>query len=448
MARIEKTVFISYRRTNFPWALSIYQDLTFHGYDVFFDYQSIDSGNFEKVIIENIKARAHFIIILTPSALENCKKTGDWLRREIETAIDEKRNIVPIMLEGFDFGSPAVKEALIGKLACLSSYNGLPVPEAYALEAMDRLRERYLKIALSDVALPELQAKVQEITNIQKEAANEAAPVREEQLTAQTWFERGYVFQNDKNFTEAFRCYSEAINLDPNLNAAYNNLGVLLFGQERFAEAEEVFRQAIAKDPNYAAYYYNLGNLLSDKKLERFAEAEEAYRQAIAKDPDDAAAYSNLGILLKKLERYEAAEAAYRQAIAKDPDYAAAYNNLALLLRQVGRDAEAIPFYEKVIVLAPSDFNPYLGIASIQKHLGKLCSEEYLAHACKLIAPNDWYNLACLESICENTDLALKHLSKAVQKDSFDREWAWKDPDFEWIRSDLRFAEIVGPRPK
>ena len=28
MERIEKTVFISYRRTNFPWALAIFQDLS------------------------------------------------------------------------------------------------------------------------------------------------------------------------------------------------------------------------------------------------------------------------------------------------------------------------------------------------------------------------------------------------------------------------------------
>jgi len=62
MARIEKTVFISYRRTNLPWALCIYQDLTAHGYDVFFDYQSIDSGNFEKVIIENIKVTTHTLL--------------------------------------------------------------------------------------------------------------------------------------------------------------------------------------------------------------------------------------------------------------------------------------------------------------------------------------------------------------------------------------------------
>jgi hypothetical protein len=40
MERIEKTVFLSYRRTNFSWALPIYHDLTQNGYDVFFDYHS------------------------------------------------------------------------------------------------------------------------------------------------------------------------------------------------------------------------------------------------------------------------------------------------------------------------------------------------------------------------------------------------------------------------
>lgn len=42
MEHVEKTVFLSYRRTNIPWALNIFQDLTHHGYDVFFDYSGIN----------------------------------------------------------------------------------------------------------------------------------------------------------------------------------------------------------------------------------------------------------------------------------------------------------------------------------------------------------------------------------------------------------------------
>ncbi len=200
MRRIEKTVFISYRRTNLPWALFVYQNLTIHGYDVFFDYQSIDSGNFESVILDNIRARAHFIVILTPSALDNCKKPDDWLRREIETAIDENRNIIPFMVEGFDFGSQAVKNALTGKLKILSTYNGLPVRNAYPFEAMDRLRNRYLNKALSDVPKATLQVNAQKITEMQKLTANNAplvdtekeladTPIEALDLSARTWNE-------------------------------------------------------------------------------------------------------------------------------------------------------------------------------------------------------------------------------------------------------------------
>ena len=151
--RIEKTVFISYRRTNLPWALAIFQNLKNEGYDVFFDYLSIDDNDLEHVIIENIKARAHFIVLLTPSALDGLNDPKDWLRREIEEAIDQKRNIVPLLLDGFDFGDPMVNQAFTGKLALLSAYNGLRVPAEYFDEAMKRLRQRFLNVALSDLVI-------------------------------------------------------------------------------------------------------------------------------------------------------------------------------------------------------------------------------------------------------------------------------------------------------
>src|SRR5271169_6777834 len=90
MERIEKTVFLSYRRTNIPWALAIFHSLTHHGNDIFFDYNGVASGDFEKVILGNITSRAHFLVLLTPSALERCGDPGDWLRREIETALETR----------------------------------------------------------------------------------------------------------------------------------------------------------------------------------------------------------------------------------------------------------------------------------------------------------------------------------------------------------------------
>jgi formylglycine-generating enzyme required for sulfatase activity len=181
MARIEKTVFISYRRKDISWALAVYQYLTSHEYDVFFDYTSISSGDFEQIIASNIRARAHFILILTPTALDRCNEPGDWLRREIETAIDEKRNIIPLFFDDFSFSSPAVAEKLTGKLAELGHYNGLDIPPRYFPEAMQRLSSRYLNVPLDAVIHP-VSSEVQKAVKEEQIAVNRALAQRWENI--------------------------------------------------------------------------------------------------------------------------------------------------------------------------------------------------------------------------------------------------------------------------
>jgi hypothetical protein len=171
MGRIEKTIFISYRRTDESWALAIFQDLTQHGYDVFIDYDGIASGNFETVILENIRARAHFLVLLTPSALGRCRDPEDWMRREIEAALDNRRNIVPLMVAGFDFDTPVIAGLLAGKLAGLKKYNGLEIPKArYFSTEMERLRTRFLNVPI-DAVLHPASDSAQQVANEQKDKA-------------------------------------------------------------------------------------------------------------------------------------------------------------------------------------------------------------------------------------------------------------------------------------
>ena len=61
----QNTVFISYRRTNTWTAQAIYQYLDANGYDVFFDVDSIRTGDWLEIILSQIRARAHFILILS-----------------------------------------------------------------------------------------------------------------------------------------------------------------------------------------------------------------------------------------------------------------------------------------------------------------------------------------------------------------------------------------------
>lgn len=154
MLRLEKTVFLSYRRADAGWALALYGGLRQRGFDVFFDYRGIGSGAFGKFIVESIHARAHFLVLLTPNALDRCTEPGDWMRREIEEALEGRRNIVPLIMPGFSFQSPNVRTALTGKLAALSSYNGLDLMPSFFEEGLERLERQYLSVPVEMVLHP------------------------------------------------------------------------------------------------------------------------------------------------------------------------------------------------------------------------------------------------------------------------------------------------------
>jgi hypothetical protein len=224
MARIEKTVFISYRRTDVYTALAVYENLKNQDYDVFFDYRSISSGDFEQIINSNIRARAHFLLILTPKTLDRCSEPGDWLRREIEFAIEEKRNIIPLFFKGFRFDVPSVSEKLTGKLKNINRYNGLNVHEDYFDEAMYRLRTQYLNEPLDTVLHP-VSSEVQEVVKEEKIAADKALeqkgnakPVQEEHVKQAELEElKSLAIRHELkgDFWEALHLYYKIKKMDP-----------------------------------------------------------------------------------------------------------------------------------------------------------------------------------------------------------------------------------------
>ena len=89
MSNFSKSVFISYRREP-SWTVArlLFTNLVQNGFDVFMDVETIDSGKFDTIILNQIAARMHFILILSPGTVERFEEPDDWLRREIEHAID------------------------------------------------------------------------------------------------------------------------------------------------------------------------------------------------------------------------------------------------------------------------------------------------------------------------------------------------------------------------
>ena len=97
-------LFISYRRDGGEVTARILRDsLTELGYRVFFDVESLRSGAFNTKLYSVIDECNDFILVLSPNALDRCKNQDDWVRREIEYALEKKKNVVPILLRNFEF---------------------------------------------------------------------------------------------------------------------------------------------------------------------------------------------------------------------------------------------------------------------------------------------------------------------------------------------------------
>ena len=107
MSRNNYDIFISYRREGgAQYARTLQLMLERKGYKVFLDYDELKDGQFSAKIDEAIRNSAIFIIVLSEGALARCVNEGDWVRREIETAVETHRRIVPVNPDGRFDGLP------------------------------------------------------------------------------------------------------------------------------------------------------------------------------------------------------------------------------------------------------------------------------------------------------------------------------------------------------
>lgn len=99
-------IFVSYRRTSFESANLIAEKLRSMGYSVFFDVETLRSGKFNEQLFEVIEQSSDFVLVLPPNALDRCEDENDWVRKEVMHAMLHKKNIIPVMLSGFEWPSP------------------------------------------------------------------------------------------------------------------------------------------------------------------------------------------------------------------------------------------------------------------------------------------------------------------------------------------------------
>lgn len=117
-------IFISYRRVDGAQYARIIQLLLENsGYSVFLDYEELRDGKFGEIIEQAIKDAPIFILILTKKYLTKCWRKSDWVRKEILTAIQHNKKIIPIVPDNMPIQVPLLTNRKIKHLLNTEQYS-------------------------------------------------------------------------------------------------------------------------------------------------------------------------------------------------------------------------------------------------------------------------------------------------------------------------------------
>ena len=218
-------------------------------------------------------------------------------------------------------------------------------------------------------------------------AAGEKFGVSEDKTpnTAGTFLDRGIMFAMRGEYSTAIDDFSEVIQLNSNISAAYmlraralyamashvvgvleNFSGVSTVATEGQTSAEQAavyeraiedFTRALSLDPDNGRLHTERGRVYADIGYSEKAVAD--YNQAIHLNPNDANAYGNRGIVYAINGNYDQAIADYDKAISLSPNSWEIYNSRGTTYVHKGDYEKAIADYTKAIQLNPNGVNIY-----------------------------------------------------------------------------------------
>ena len=136
-------IFISYRRRGGEdEARKLKLSLEEIGYRVFMDREELLLGDFNAQMYQCIEECRDFLLICSAHALDRCRNDNDdWMLKEVTHAIQKKKNVIPVWLNGFD---DAQMEDLPPELNCLRQLQTVNLSNTTYGENVQKL-SRYLQ---------------------------------------------------------------------------------------------------------------------------------------------------------------------------------------------------------------------------------------------------------------------------------------------------------------
>ena len=237
---------------------------------------------------------------------------------------------------------------------------------------------------------------------------------------------------------------ARALHIDPELAEAYASLAnVEQFYDWDWAAAERDFRRAIELNPNYATAHHWYAIFLS--YMGRFDEAFREARRAEELDPLSPIIAVDFAMLLGSARFYEQAIQQAHEALDLDPNFFKAHGILSFLYLQTGRPEEAVDEFLKANILVGT---PPEEVATLKKAY----ESSGLKGLWRMVLRQQSHQLngggspdftACLYTRLNEHDRAIAWLEKAYADHVPFMQELRNDPDFDSLRSDPRFQDLV-----
>lgn len=234
----------------------------------------------------------------------------------------------------------------------------------------------------------------------------------------------------------------KAIALDDSLGEAHASLAYNLSAVGwNWSEAETEFRRAIELDPNYAtAHHWYAYHLAS---LGRLEEAKAEIRKARELNPDSVVINIDIAHILYLSRGYTQAITHCRQVLEANPDFAAAHQRLAEAYTMMGMFDDAIAESTKARDLG-MNMNGILGY--IYAASGQRAKAEQFIEEMKAGARRGEFNevgIAATYAALAEKDETFRWLDEAYRRKNGALALLKVDPQFENLRSDARFQELL-----
>jgi serine/threonine-protein kinase len=254
-----------------------------------------------------------------------------------------------------------------------------------------------------------------------------------------------YVALPNEAYPQAKAAAFKALEIDNKLAEAYVSLAAVKHNYDRaWSDAEKLYKQAIDLNKNYATAHQWYGELLLNTG--RFDEAMIEFNRAYEIDPLSQIKNCWQGTVYYFTRDYDLAVIEFKKAIELYPKFTFTNLFIGLTYSHLNMHDEAIKSIQKLKMLSENPRSvAYLGYVytkadqhdvahQLLSSLLKLSKQELIPYAC---------SMAFLYIGLRDNDQAFHWLEIAYEQHDYDLNFIKVDPNFDPIRYDPRFIELL-----